>query len=132
MRKRFIALAAVTAGLFIACAGAPKSIPDTLTARELVQRAQEASDAYNYDAAVAYYKALGERFGEDPANKATADYEIAFISYKKGRYAEAKQMFEDLLVRYQGPEGAKLPQRYAILSKKVLENIDAKLKPAKK
>jgi outer membrane protein assembly factor BamD (BamD/ComL family) len=128
MKIRFIAAAAIAASLFVACAGAPKSIPDTLSARELVQRAQESSDAYNYDAAVAYYKALGERFGSDPLYQTTAEYEIAFIAYKKGRYAEAKAGFENLLAKYSGPNGDSLPQRYAILSKKVLESIANKTK----
>jgi outer membrane protein assembly factor BamD (BamD/ComL family) len=131
MRIRFIAMAAVAASLFVACAGAPKTIPEDLSARELVQRAQESSDKYNYDAAVAYYTALGERFGSDPLYKTTADYEIAFIAYKKGRYAEAKEGFENLLTRYAGPLGDSLPQRYAILSKKVLESIAEKTKAKK-
>jgi outer membrane protein assembly factor BamD (BamD/ComL family) len=128
MKIRFIVLAALAASLLAACAGAPKSIPEDLTARELVQRAQESSDKYNYEAAVAYYKALDERFGSDPLYKTTADYEIAFIAYKKGRYAEAKEGLENLLARYSSPIGESLPQRYAILSKKVLESIADKTK----
>jgi len=132
MKFRFILFAAaIVASLFVACAGVPKSIPDSLSARELVQLAQEATDAYHYDAAVAYYKALGERFSDDPVYKTTADYEIAFIAYKQRRYAEAKEGFERLLARYSGPDGANLPPRYAILSKKVLEEIDNKIPPKK-
>jgi outer membrane protein assembly factor BamD (BamD/ComL family) len=131
MRRRFILAAAVAASLFVACAGVPKSIPEDLSARELVQRAQEATDAYHYDAAVAYYKALDERFGSDPLYKTTAAYEIAFIAYKQHRYAEAKEDFENLLALYAGPDGASLPPRYEILSKKVLESIADKMKPKK-
>jgi outer membrane protein assembly factor BamD (BamD/ComL family) len=129
MKARFTLAAAVAASLVIACAGVPKSIPESLSARELVQRAQEATDAYHYDAAVAYYKALGERFDTDPLYKTTAVYEIAFIAYKQKRFAEAKESFEALLAKYSGPDGASLPPRYAILSKKVLESIAAKTKP---
>jgi outer membrane protein assembly factor BamD (BamD/ComL family) len=131
MRIRFIASAALAASLFVACAGAPKVIPQDLGARELVQRAQESTDAYNYEAAIAYYEALDERFGSDPLYKTTADYEIAFIAYKQGRFAAAKEGLEALLARYAGPDGATLPPRYAVLSKKVLESIAAKA-PAKK
>jgi outer membrane protein assembly factor BamD (BamD/ComL family) len=131
MRIRFIASAALAAALLVACAGAPKVIPQELGARELVQRAQESTDAYNYDAAIAYYQALDERFGSDPLYKTTADYEIAFIAYKQGRLAAAKEGLEALLARYAGPEGATLPPRYAVLSKKVLESIAQKT-PAKK
>jgi outer membrane protein assembly factor BamD (BamD/ComL family) len=128
MKARFIIAAAVAASLFLACAGVPKTIPEDLSARELVQRAQEATDAYHYDAAIAYYKALDERFGADPLYKTTAEYEIAFIAFKQGRYAEAKEGFEALLAKYAGPDGASLPPRYAILSKKVLESIADKTK----
>lgn len=128
MKTRFILAAAMAASLFVACSSVPKSIPEDLSARELVQRAQEATDAYHYDAAVAYYKALDERFGADPLYKTTADYEIGFIAFKQGRYAEAKEGLEALLARYSGPDGATLPPRYAILSKKVLESIADKTK----
>jgi outer membrane protein assembly factor BamD (BamD/ComL family) len=131
MRIRSIALAAIAASLFVTCASVPKEIPADMSARELVQRAQEATDAYHYDTAVAYYKALAERFGSDPLYKATADYEIAFIAYKQGRYAEAKEAFENLLARYDGPDGKSLPPRYAVLAKKVLDSIAEKTKPKK-
>ena len=123
MKTRFIVSAAVAAFLIVACAGAPKVIPPDLSARELVQRAQEASDVYNYKAAVAYYKALSERFGSDPLYMTTSEYEIAFIDYKEKHYEAAKNAFEALLAQYAGPDGASLPQRYAVLAKKVLESI---------
>ena len=131
MKTRFIASAALAASLIVACAGAPKAIPQDLSARELVQRAQEANDAYNYDAAIAYYKALNERFGTDPLYMTTAEYEIAFIAYKQKRYDAAKSGFESLLAQYAGPDGASLPPRYAVLAKKVLESI-AEKRPAAK
>lgn len=128
MKVRFLVLATLTASLLAACAGAPKVIPQDLSSRELVQRAQEATDAYNYKAAIAYYEALRERYGSDPLSKTTADYEIAFIAYKQGRFAVAKEGMENLLARYSGPDAALLPPRYAILAKKVLESIATKTK----
>ncbi len=131
MKTRFIVTAALAASLFFACAGAPKVIPQGLSARELVQRAQEASDVYNYKAAIAYYEALNDRFGADPLYMTTSEYEIAFIAYKEGHYTAAKAAFEALLAQYSGPDGSTLPQRYSVLAKKVLESIAEKL-PAKK
>jgi outer membrane protein assembly factor BamD (BamD/ComL family) len=128
MKLKLIAAAMIAASVFISCAGAPKVIPDDLSARELVQRAQESSDAYNYEAAIAYYKALGERFSTDPLYKTTSDYEIAFIAYKQGHYAQAKESLELLLARFDGPDGASMPQQYAILTKKVLQAIADKTK----
>jgi outer membrane protein assembly factor BamD (BamD/ComL family) len=131
MKFKAIAFAAIAAYLSMSCAGAPKSIPEGLSARELVQRAQESTDAYNYSAAIAYYEALGKRFSEDPLYKTTADYEIAFIAYKQGQYAKAKEGLELILARYSGPNGSSLPPQYAILTKKVLDSIAQKDKGGK-
>ncbi|MDP3176434.1 MAG: hypothetical protein Q8M76_00935 [Spirochaetaceae bacterium] len=116
--------AALAAALVLAsCASTPKEVPQDVSAEELIQRAQEASDAYDYSTAVAFYQALAERFGADPALKATADYEIAFIAYKKGRMAEARAGLEELLARYESPEGTTLPPHYRILAQNVLKSI---------
>jgi outer membrane protein assembly factor BamD (BamD/ComL family) len=128
MKLKLIAAAAIAASIFVSCAGAPKVIPENLSARELVQRAQESSDAYNYEAAVAYYKALGERFADDILYKTTSDYETAFIAYKQGHYAQAKESLELLVAKYEGPDGASMPQQYAVLAKKVLQSIADKTK----
>mgnify|MGYP001204031843 CR=1 FL=1 len=122
-----IALAAALSS----CASAPKEIPADLSAQTLIQRAQEASDAYNYKAAVAYYQALRDRYGSDPAYLCAADYEIAFIAYKEARYAEARTGLTALIERYNAADGESLPPRYRILADKVLAKID-ELEKAKK
>jgi len=123
--------AAALAAALASCASTPKEISPDLSAATLVQRAQEASDAYDYKTAIAYYRALKERYGSDPALLCAADYEIAFIAYKEGRYDEAKAGLEALLETYKGPEAASLPPRYKILAAKVLEKI-AETTPPKK
>jgi outer membrane protein assembly factor BamD (BamD/ComL family) len=128
MRLGFILTAALAACFLASCSHIPKSIPDDISAKELVQRAQEATDAYHYDAAIVYYRTLNERFGSDPLYKSTAEYEIAFIAYKQKNYSEAKAGLELLLKEYSSPEGASYPPRYAVLAKKVIEKIDEKLK----
>jgi len=131
MKIKSILGAALAAALIVACAGVPKVIPADLSARELVQKAQESTDAYKYSAAIAYYGALQERFGSDPLFKATADYEIAFIAYKQGHYAQAKEGFEALIARYEGPDAASLPPRFAVLSRKMLASIADRTKSKK-
>jgi outer membrane protein assembly factor BamD (BamD/ComL family) len=106
-----------------ACASANISIPPDITPSELVQRAQEESDRNRYEAAAQYYNAILERFPEDITAVCGAQYEIAFIHYKQKRYVEAEGEFDTLLDRYNGPDGALLPQKYFILSNIVLENI---------
>ena len=124
-----IALACVS---LASCASKPKAIPEDLSAQVLVQRAQEASDRYDYDVALSYYAALRDRFGSDPAYLCAAEYETAFIAYKQGHISAAKAGLEALLARYQAAEGANLPQHYRILATKVLENIAAQENPKKK
>jgi outer membrane protein assembly factor BamD (BamD/ComL family) len=124
-RTIFLAVAMATiigAGL-ASCAGAPKSIPDTLSAQELIQRAQEASDKDNYAAATAYYQALLDRYGTDASSVCIGEYELSFIAYKQGRYEEAQKGFEKLLDRYSAPGGNDLPQAYKILAQKVLVHV---------
>jgi outer membrane protein assembly factor BamD (BamD/ComL family) len=131
MKIRYTLIAAaIAACLFASCSHIPKSIPEDMSAKEIVQKAQEASDAYHYDAAVVYYRTLNERYGSDLLYRTTAEYEIAFIAYKQKRYTEAKAGLEKLLEEYSGPDAARLPPRYMVLCKKVLERIDEKLKEA--
>ncbi|HOX48871.1 MAG TPA: hypothetical protein P5165_03515 [Spirochaetia bacterium] len=128
MRKTATILAAALAAalslaLLSSCASAPKEIPEDLTSRELIQRAQEASDGDNFAAAIAYYEAARERYGYDPAVLATAEYEVSFIYYKQGKYAEAEAGFLSLLARYDGPEGESLPNTFKILAEKLLPKV---------
>jgi outer membrane protein assembly factor BamD (BamD/ComL family) len=119
--KVFLLLAVLTAVL--ACKTGPAVIPEGLTAGELVQRAQEASDRNRYERAAEYYAAILTRFPEDKAAVVGAEYEIAFIQYKQKKYLEAEKGFGSLLARYGEADGAALPQKYFILSNIVLENI---------
>jgi outer membrane protein assembly factor BamD (BamD/ComL family) len=117
------AFAASLLALLVSCATAPASIPEGLSSKELVQKAQEAMDSSRYEVATAYFQALLERYGSEPDSLCTAEYEIAFIAYKEGRLAEAKEGMEKLLLRYEGPQGQTLPPRFKILAQKLLEKL---------
>jgi outer membrane protein assembly factor BamD (BamD/ComL family) len=109
-----------------ACAGGPQVIPETMSAEELVQRAQEASDRNRYQIALQYYEVLLER---NPTNSdwiCTAEYEIAFIHYKQKKYDEAREELNALLGRYEGQDAELLPQQFKRLSQIVLESITEK------
>lgn len=130
-KNRLMAAAAIA--LFVAgCASAPKAIPENLSASELVQKAQDAVDRYDNKAAIAYYQAALDRFGSDPDVLAMGEYEIAFIYYKEGRYAESKALFESLLARYADAGEGLYPARYRILAEKVLPKVEEKLAASKK
>ncbi|MDR3247506.1 MAG: hypothetical protein LBT39_01855 [Treponema sp.] len=109
-----------------ACATGPQNIPEEITAEELVQRAQEASDRNRYNTALQYYQTLLERNPTDIDWICTAEYEIAFIHYKQKKYGEAREELESLLLRYETPDAELLPQQFKRLSYIVLENIDEK------
>jgi outer membrane protein assembly factor BamD (BamD/ComL family) len=112
-----------------ACATGKVNIPQDLSAMEIIQRAQEASDKNRYNIALQYYQALFDRNPSNVDMICVAEYEIAFIHYKQRKYPQARMEFEALLERYDAPDGEYLPPQFKILATKVLEQIDEKEKP---
>jgi outer membrane protein assembly factor BamD (BamD/ComL family) len=111
---------------FCACATGTLNIPYDLSPSELIQRAQEASDRNRYNYALQYYQALLERNSTNIDLVCTAEYEIAFIHYKQKKYTQARAEFNNLLMRYDMPNGDLLPQQFKLLANKVLEQISEK------
>jgi outer membrane protein assembly factor BamD (BamD/ComL family) len=107
----------------MACASSPGEIPADMTAAEMVQRAQEASDRNRYAVSLEYYETILDRFPGDMEYVCTAEYEIAFIHYKQKKYDIAKTEFNSLLVRYDSPDEELLPPQFKILSQMILGNI---------
>ena len=101
----------------------PVEIPDDLTAAELIQRGQEASDRNRYSVSIQYYEAILERFPYDIDSVIAAEYEIAFIHYKQKEYTQAKTGFNQLLARYNVTDQELLPPQFKILSNIVLGKI---------
>jgi outer membrane protein assembly factor BamD (BamD/ComL family) len=108
-----------------ACATAPQDLSN-LSAEELVQRAQEASDRNRYGIALQYYQALYDQNQNSSDWTLTAEYEIAFIHYKQKKYDEARAELNALLARYDNPDAELMPQQFKRLAVIVLESIDAK------
>ena len=106
--------------LAVSCASKPVTIPDDLTAAELIQRAQEASDRNRYPVSLQYYEKVLEKFPHDMEYVCAAEYEIAFIHYKQKKFDLAAKGFNALLQRYNNPDEELLPPQYKILSKKIL------------
>lgn len=94
-----------------------------LSAPRLVQFAQAAADAEDYELAVSYYKTLQERFPEDTEHRLWASYEIAFLQHKMGDDDEAVRLFDELIASYESSADAKTPQGPRILAEKVKANI---------
>ena len=120
----FIAsLALALVGGLTSCASGPPKLPESLSPSELIQRAQEASDKGDYPSAIHIYKTAEERFGSDALVLATSEYEIAFMLYKQGKYAESQALFEKLLALYASPGAEALPPRFKILAEKILLKV---------
>ncbi|MDR1972891.1 MAG: hypothetical protein LBQ46_13340 [Treponema sp.] len=124
--KSFLPLCGGILLALTACATLSQDIPPELSAEELVQRAQEASDRNRYGTALLYYEALLNRYQSSYDWTLTAEYEIAFIHYKQKKYGQAREELNTLLKRYDSPEAELMPQQFKRLCSIVLESIDAK------
>jgi outer membrane protein assembly factor BamD (BamD/ComL family) len=113
--------------LFSACASTIK-ISEDLSPAELIQRANEAMDRNRYKVAIQYYEALYERNQSNIDLVITAEYHIAFIHYKQGKYEQARDELNAVLEYYNSPDEELLPQHFKRLSQIVLKTIDDKEK----
>jgi outer membrane protein assembly factor BamD (BamD/ComL family) len=118
-----LAASLAAASLLGACATTAPVVPEGLTAREIIQKAQEATDKYDWSGAESYYLIALQRYSSDLQTVCACEYEIAFIHYKLGEYAVAKDGFTKLLGRYQGADAQLLPQQYKVLSEAILKKV---------
>lgn len=106
--------------LIASCATTLPPIREDISSAEIIQKAQERSDLYDWKGAKYYYMALLEKFPDDSTLVVTAMYELAFIEHKQGHTEAARAGFLAVLDKYTAPEGAQLSQTWKILSEKVL------------
>jgi outer membrane protein assembly factor BamD (BamD/ComL family) len=133
MRKHlfFLLAASIILVSLSSCKTVPVVIPEDISAAELIQRAQEASDKSDWANAITYYDTARDRFGTDSTILITCEYETAFIHYKQEKYSVAAEEFNALIAKYESPAGASLPPSYLILARKVLPTVQEKLGKAK-
>lgn len=105
-----------------ACQTVPTDIPEDLTLGELIQLAQESVDAENWNAALAYYEAILDRFPDDRAAVATARYEIGFIYFRRDDFDQARIEFAELLAMYDTDAG-QIPEWPRVLANTLLDEI---------
>ncbi len=122
MKKTAAILLAVL--IIASCTSSPAEIDETLNPAELFQLAQEASNDKDYDTALKYYEVFVKNHSDDIQKLVEAEYEIAFIAYKKGELDRSKVLFEELLDRYSGEGASVLPGWPMILSRKLLKEIE--------
>jgi len=109
----FTALAAILS-LFSACATV-KSIPENLTAAQIIQMGQNAVEVYDYKSAEYCYKTVIQRYGTNPATYVEAKYELGNVYYKSKEYQAAYDAFAEILELYDYANGA-LPGAYKKLA----------------
>jgi outer membrane protein assembly factor BamD (BamD/ComL family) len=120
-----LAAAALAAGVLLSsCASGPSEIPAGLSAVEIFQRAQDASDRREYPLALRYYSLIAQDHPDDVNHLTWASYEIAFLYYKMGDHATALARVDELLEQYK-TEGDKLPPAPRVLAVR----LKAKLQP---
>ena len=122
----------LAAMLSVSCATKLAPIPETITSAEIIQKAQERSDIYDWKGAQYYYKALLEKFPDDQLLTVTAMYELAYIEYKQNHVDAARVGLTAVIEKYATPEGASLPLTWKILAEKVLAKLPAPAVPAAK
>ncbi|HCO49593.1 MAG TPA: hypothetical protein DIT55_09310 [Spirochaetaceae bacterium] len=119
------AILLLAALLSTSCATKLPPIPEGISSAEIIQKAQERSDLYDWEGAQYYYKALLEKFPDDRNLVVSAMYELAFIEYKQGHYDSARAGLNAVLGKYASPEGAGLPLTWKILAEKVIAKLPA-------
>jgi outer membrane protein assembly factor BamD (BamD/ComL family) len=116
----------VALALLGACASGPVSIPSGLSAAEIFQRAQDASDRGDYPLGIRYYSMIPTSYPDDIAHMTWASYEIAFLHHKMGKDDLALSLLDELLARYD-TEGDKLPPGPHILATKLKARLEESL-----
>lgn len=124
-----VATACLAMAIIASCATKLPTISEGMGSAEIIQMAQERSDLNDWKGAQYYYKALLEKFPNDPALTVTAMYELAFIEYKQGHWESARAGMNAVLEKYAASDGASLPQTWKILAEKVLAKLPKQAQP---
>jgi len=122
--KKLLGLTIILA-LFSSCLSYV-NISEDLSPAEIIQRGQEALDRNRFNIAIQYYEALYNRNLSNIDLLITAEYHIATIHYKQGKYDLARQELNAILAYYDTPDEELLPQHFKRLAQIVLKSIEEK------
>lgn len=115
------------------CSTVPITMDETMKEELFFKNAQAAMDENQNNVALYYYEVYLVRYPENHNKTIAAEYERALIYYKTKDYAYSKALFDQILDKYEtSPFAMMYPERYKILSEKILVQIDEKLNPPKK
>ena len=116
------------AWLLASCASGPDDLNGEVTPAEYFQRAQEATAANDFSAAMAWYQAFRERFAGNPTPGQQnlllwAEYEVAFLHHKMGDNRTAVRLLGELIERYETPAAATYAPAPRILALRVIREL---------
>lgn len=104
--------------MFTSCQTLPKNVPEDLSQADLIQLAQDSYEVGNTAASKYYYEVIVERFGDDPASRVIAQFEIAHLDIKKGNSKAARPLLEEIIATFdENPELAYIVPEYLKLAK---------------
>ncbi len=126
--KRHYFLGVAVVGLLLTLSGC-KTVDTNFTPNTptevYFQRAQQASDQYDYQTSLKIYTELLAKKDLDMSTRVSAMYEVAFLHFKMGDRALAKTQFQKILNMYNDPTLSNLPIWVQILSTKIIKEIDS-------
>ena len=115
----------VLASIFLISCATLKSVPEDLTAAQIIQMGQNYLVTGDYKSAELCYSAVFERYGTNAATYVEAKYELGNVYYKSHQYDKAYDTFTELLDIYGYSQG-QLPGAYKKLAQIGLDKIPEK------
>lgn len=115
----------VLASIFLISCATLKSVPEDLTAAQIIQMGQNYLVTGDYKSAELCYSTVLERYGTNAATYVEAKYELGNVYYKSRQYDKAYDTFTELLDIYGYSQG-QLPGAYKKLAQIGLDKIPEK------
>lgn len=115
----------VLASIFLISCATLKSVPEDLTASQIIQMGQNYLVTGDYKSAELCYSTVLERYGTNAATYVEAKYELGNVYYKSHQYDKAYDTFTELLDIYGYSQG-QLPGAYKKLAQIGLDKIPEK------
>ena len=115
----------VLASIFLISCATLKSVPEDLTAAQIIQMGQNYLVSGDYKSAELCYSTVLERYGTNAATYVEAKYELGNVYYKSHQYEKAYDTFTELLDIYGYSQG-QLPGAYKKLAQIGLDKIPEK------
>lgn len=122
--------------LLASCVTVKTKFPPEATAEELFFQAQvqqgQIKTKKDYEAVIGLFQSVIDKFPQYKAMGVECQYEIAYLLYNQKKYRESQELFFSILKTYETNNSDRLPDWVQILSQKMVDKIDEKLKPKKK